>query len=451
MNYFLGSYTNNNKFRHSLFSFLKLFFERDSKNNNSYASLGNVFRNSKWSDLKVQNIKNLFIKEFTLFLLLIGTLVLLNVVGFRLYIVDIFFGIINDVILLSVDCISLLYVFILYVTTYRFLNKDFISLNTNSLRYTTSVNLKPNTFKDSGDYNVVGNLYKSSDKISKLSRFGLAELGNHSPLMHKPLNLNSNYSLGLSSDNKLTDSDKVLTVSLRELNQFVKNRNLLVSGNNFSHNLNAAKADRWLLKNSLLGEDLITNTYKYTQLKSLVGDNILSSKSSSSNVWLSTNFKNIDILNQNLLIFNPHITVDSLQSNSGSFSDLNNFNFFEDSRFFILKRGYFSNQIRFNNLVYSSTYSFDNLLENSNLPKEPSIFGLSTSLYSTSVPLNINTLYLTSLTTSKSLNSRNLISKLDNPAFVFNDNNTLLNKKNLLLVNNLTLNSSLTWFSYFNY
>jgi len=451
MNYFLSNYTSNNKFRHSLFSFLKLFFERDSKNNNSYASLGNVFRNSKWSDLRVQNIKNLFIKEFTLFLILISIFILLNVVGFRLYVTDIFFGIINDVILLSVDCISLLYVFILYITTYSLSNKDFVSLNNNSLKRTTLGNLSSITSETKSDYKFVSDLYKSSDKISKLSTFEPIKSNKYSSVSCKSLNLNSNYSLELSPRNTLLDSDKVLTLSLGELNSFVKNQHLLVASNNFSHNLNVAKNDRWLLKNSLMGEDLVTNTYKYTQLKSLLGDNILSSKSSSSNVWLSTNFKNLNSLSQNLLIFNPIEVTNSLQSNPGSFTNLNNFNFFEDSRFFILKRGYFTNQIRFNNPIYSSIYTSSLLPEDLNLSNSSSIFELNTSLYNTSLPLSLDTLYLASSLNTNTFSSKNLISKLDNPVFISNQTKTLLSQKNLLLVNNLTLNSSLTWFSYFNY
>ena len=447
MNYFLGNYTSNNKFRHSLFSFLKLFFERDSKNNNSYVSLGNVFRNSKWSDLKVQNIKNLFIKEFTLFLILISIFILSNVVGFRLYVTDIFFGIINDVILLSVDCVSLLYVFILYITTYSLSNKDFVSLNNNSLKRTTLGSLSSITSETKSDYRFVSDLYKSSDKISKLSTFEPIKLNEYSSVSYKSLNLNNNYSLELSPRNTLLDSDKILTLSLSELNSFVKNQHLLVASNNFSHNLNVAKNDRWLLKNSLMGEDLVTNTYKYTQLKSLLGDNILSSKSSSSNVWLSTNFKNLNSLSQNLLIFNPTEVTNSLQSNPGSFTNLNNFNFFEDSRFFILKRGYFTNQIRFNNPVYSSIYTSGR----KHLSNSSSIFELNTSLYNTSLPLSLDTLYLASLINTNTINSKSLISKLDNPVFISNQTNTLLSQKNLLLVNNLTLNSSLTWFSYFSY
>jgi len=200
-----------------------------------------------------------------------------------------------------------------------------------------------------------------------------------------------------------------------------------------------------------MGEDLVTNTYKYTQLKSLLGDNILSSKSSSSNVWLSTNFKNLNSLSQNLLIFNPIEVTNSLQSNPGSFTNLNNFNFFEDSRFFILKRGYFTNQIRFNNPIYSSIYTSSLLPEDLNLSNSSSIFELNTSLYNTSLPLSLDTLYLASSLNTNTFSSKNLISKLDNPVFISNQTKTLLSQKNLLLVNNLTLNSSLTWFSYFNY
>jgi len=373
------------------------------------------------------------------------------VVGFRLYVTDIFFGIINDVILLSVDCISLLYVFILYITTYSLSNKDFVSLNNNSLKRTTLGNLSSITSETKSDYKFVSDLYKSSDKISKLSTFEPIKSNKYSSVSCKSLNLNSNYSLELSPRNTLLDSDKVLTLSLGELNSFIKNQHLLVASNNFSHNLNVAKNDRWLLKNSLMGEDLVTNTYKYTQLKSLLGDNILSSKSSSSNVWLSTNFKNLNSLSQNLLIFNPIEVTNSLQSNPGSFTNLNNFNFFEDSRFFILKRGYFTNQIRFNNPIYSSIYTSSLLPEDLNLSNSSSIFELNTSLYNTSLPLSLDTLYLASSLNTNTFSSKNLISKLDNPVFISNQTKTLLSQKNLLLVNNLTLNSSLTWFSYFNY
>ena len=76
INYFLDSYTSNNKFRHSLLSYLKLTFERNIKQNNSYLNLGNVFKSSKWSSLNNQNIKAHFFKEFILFLIFIAGLLL---------------------------------------------------------------------------------------------------------------------------------------------------------------------------------------------------------------------------------------------------------------------------------------------------------------------------------------------------------------------------------------
>ena len=58
----MSSYMNNNKLKNYPNSILKLFFERNNKNVSTFSKLGNVFRNSKWSDLKIHNIKSSFIK-----------------------------------------------------------------------------------------------------------------------------------------------------------------------------------------------------------------------------------------------------------------------------------------------------------------------------------------------------------------------------------------------------
>jgi len=67
---------NDFKFKHSVLALLKIFFERGNKLKSSIASMGNVFRNSKWADLSVQNIKVSFIKSTaSLYLLLASALV----------------------------------------------------------------------------------------------------------------------------------------------------------------------------------------------------------------------------------------------------------------------------------------------------------------------------------------------------------------------------------------
>ena len=71
-NYYLSSYLNNSRTLNNLYSFLKIFFERNNKIDSTVASFGNVYRNSKWTNLQTQNIKKLFIKQWLLGAILIS-------------------------------------------------------------------------------------------------------------------------------------------------------------------------------------------------------------------------------------------------------------------------------------------------------------------------------------------------------------------------------------------
>lgn len=55
--FFYTKYYNNLKYNHKLLFFLKIFFERITKTNASFTVLGNTYRNSKWTNLAIQNIK----------------------------------------------------------------------------------------------------------------------------------------------------------------------------------------------------------------------------------------------------------------------------------------------------------------------------------------------------------------------------------------------------------
>lgn len=76
-NYFVSNYTNSPKFNSSYLSYLRVFFERNNKIRTTFSSLGNVFRNSKWSDLKVQNIKTSLITNWLSFTFVLLTLLVL--------------------------------------------------------------------------------------------------------------------------------------------------------------------------------------------------------------------------------------------------------------------------------------------------------------------------------------------------------------------------------------
>ena len=61
LNKITSSFFNNSKLKNNALQSLRLLFERNNKFYDSVSNIGNVFRNSKWSDLKVQNIKSSFI------------------------------------------------------------------------------------------------------------------------------------------------------------------------------------------------------------------------------------------------------------------------------------------------------------------------------------------------------------------------------------------------------
>lgn len=69
---------NSPKHNSNFLSYLRIFFERNNKYKSTFAKLGNVFRNSKWSDLKIQNIKTPLISNWFSWALLLFTLSLIT-------------------------------------------------------------------------------------------------------------------------------------------------------------------------------------------------------------------------------------------------------------------------------------------------------------------------------------------------------------------------------------
>jgi hypothetical protein len=76
--FFYTKYYNNLKYNHKLLFFLKIFFERNNKFNANFTILGNTYRNSKWSNLSISNIKISHINNLTwYFYLVIFSLILI--------------------------------------------------------------------------------------------------------------------------------------------------------------------------------------------------------------------------------------------------------------------------------------------------------------------------------------------------------------------------------------
>ena len=75
---FISTYLNSWNFKNKLSSFLRLLFERNNKFSQSITNLGNVFRSSKWSDLKIVNISQSLTSNFKKILIPTAFLFLLS-------------------------------------------------------------------------------------------------------------------------------------------------------------------------------------------------------------------------------------------------------------------------------------------------------------------------------------------------------------------------------------
>lgn len=80
--FFSTKYYNNLKYNNRMLSATRIFFERTTKFTQTVSSLGNVYRNSKWTDLSVQNIKLGGVQQF---LTLFGNLVIFTCLIFLVF------------------------------------------------------------------------------------------------------------------------------------------------------------------------------------------------------------------------------------------------------------------------------------------------------------------------------------------------------------------------------
>lgn len=64
IDYIIRKFYSNARYTSSFFYTLKFFFEKNTKTLNVVAKLGNVYRSSKWVDLRMQNIKDSVLTRF---------------------------------------------------------------------------------------------------------------------------------------------------------------------------------------------------------------------------------------------------------------------------------------------------------------------------------------------------------------------------------------------------
>ena len=402
-NFFLSYYSNNSKFHHSKLGNLRVLFERNTKLKATFSSLGNVFRNSKWSDLKIQNIKPSFTRSWSS---TAGVLALL------FFLTSSFFGFSTSVsILHQLPFFTEIYELIAY--TWAGVNDWFrvliASIGSLSFRYFAGVlptvvgndrhiynSLTPTQPSTLGTSFVLGKATLHSSETSHWlnslthARVRLdLSLGRTLPLhLRSTSKMSSLESLSIFSAAQAHDSRLFLstlesnwllvpTSTLREFNfdsrlgynlvdMSKPAINTLVTLNSLS-TLQISKEDRWLMRNSLLSDSLSVNSNAFTQSKKLLGINTLSAGSNDKNVWASTklnatsNERALDFISHLQELFNNKTLVNNQLNLSNHFnSTLVNFNSFEHSRMWLTKKYAFTEQLQSNLTLPSTSTSTTN-------------------------------------------------------------------------------------------
>ena len=406
LNFFTSNYLNNTRFHHSTLGYLKIFFERNNKLKSTFSSLGNVFRNSKWSDLKVQNIKTSFIRSWSTYFL---TLVLISLFVFP------FFGTYYGNTLTSyVPLLGEVYELVSFAWThFEDLLKALLISIFSTWSYLKSLLTNNIAQKQKHFYNSIKSpINKLDTKSYRTGGIVLSENAtkNHAPiemmyclahatkqlgnLKHSPSTLTDFSKIHFDSWNidDCLDSDfyptinydKFLELSALEysytaspkqtfiihqldiessnLNKISSyNTALSLTGLNTQEALKASKEDRWLLRNSLLSENLIINSNAFTQSKKLLGVNFLNSDVASKNVWASTKLNSVGsdstsnfLSNLQELFLNQSVNNNQLTHKPHLNNNMENFDFFENSRMWLTKKYFFTNQLK-NNTVALTT------------------------------------------------------------------------------------------------
>ena len=386
--FFSSKYYNNLKFSNRMLSTTRIFFERTTKNSHSLQALGNVYRNSKWSDLHVFNIKESSINQFKSMFYLISIIFFLIIfsVRFNLQWTNLLIFNLNELFFYFKDLLASWLLFTFYTVSFIFLKFTLIftkSAQSRVLPNTNTTLTQKDNYKNVNvnfSVNVSGtndnSILLSSLYLQKLVKYLHLVTSNDLKIASKEGSIfnfvnfysmlkndvsNVNYFIFFSNRNKFNnnissqhlfqskdksfyecvDSNKIFNVKFYKLNN-----NILKSlpfmfqkefKNVISQNLNLGKENRWLMKNSLLSYDIITKASSTTHVKKLYGSNQSNSNVSGTNIWASnklSGYNNFTGLGSDLLKSSSAFTNNTLLSSSG----LLHLNNLEESFFWLVKR-----------------------------------------------------------------------------------------------------------------
>ena len=495
LNFFTSSYLNNTRFHHSTLGYLKIFFERNNKLKSTFSSLGNVFRNSKWSDLKVQNIKTSFIKSWSTYFLTI-MLVILFIFPFfgtyyggtMTYYVPLLGEVYELISFAWTHCEDLLKAFLISVfSTWSYLKSllanniaqkqkhvySSITLSDNKLgpklHNHTNISLSGNAAKNHAPIEMMYCLAHATKQLGNLKQ-APSTLTDFSKIHFDSWNIDdcldsdfcpiTNYSKFLevsaleysyTATPKQTFTIHQLDIESSNLNKISSyNVALSLTGLNTQEALKASKEDRWLLRNSLLSENLIINSNAFTQSKKLLGVNFLSSDIASKNVWTSTKLNGAGnestsnfLSNLQELFINQPVASDKLTHAPHLSNNMTNFDLFENSRMWLTKKYFFTNQLKNNTVSLSSVQGNAHVSPGSN----EHLFNILVNTQSQNLNAQLYNLVLTLSSVDGNVQISNASAVFD--IHVGSGDMDLLKLNNLSFVNKLTYSTSNNNLNYF--
>lgn len=496
LNYFTSNYLNNTRFHHSTLGYLKIFFERNNKLKSTFSSLGNVFRNSKWSDLKAQNIKTSLIKSWTVYFFTLAMILIFATSFLGTYYGNLlcsYFPLLGEAyesfsflwsVIEDSSKAMLISVYSVWVNlktqlasklynrqehfynTFSVLKKNDTQYSMPSLNIVLSENEAKNhapiemLYRMAHTTRTVGNLrsaptlpldtalyHYDSWNIHECLDDDFVPFWNEKPTVNI-LEVESTYALLPKEVLEIHQLD-IESSNFNKVSSY--NIALSLTGLNTQEALKSSKEDRWLLRNSLLSDGLILNSNAFTQSKKLLGVNFLSSENSSKNVWASAKLNSLGSTNTANFLTNIQELFMQNKSNSNVLSqythtnnDMSNFNFFEDSRMWLTKKYFFTNQLKNNTKsitpVQANTLTQTSATNSNTLNLLVNIQAQNPIIQLANVSLTLDT---PKLVTKHDIRSPKLTTHLS-----LGDQD-LLKLSNLSFLNKLTSSTSVADFNYF--
>lgn len=337
----------------------RLFFERDSKNRRITSKIGNVFRNSKWSDYSVKNTNSINKSEFTTIIItIVKTIITIFFILFSLsYLnssISIFIIKVLNCIFDVIDFTDLSISrflenskFSFFLVSQLFWKSIFEKLfsNITELPYinSNSYRLKPQ-YLNNQNTNQFNNINSSITNINIIKLPVISNISNDAILLNNLIsstlqqsyknNLNSlrpsftdNKSFNTKFDNyfsqtffnsnkwsiqnskfsnSVSNSFYINHLNYQFLNNLILNKNIQLASINVVNQNNIAKTLRWSYRYSNLHRKTILNSHKLTSVKKLLGSGFFDSTSTKNNIWFSDNFSRIDTFTNLSKTLNTH-------------------------------------------------------------------------------------------------------------------------------------------------